>query len=235
MKKVCFIEFEGILANYQEYKVDEARAQKFFKKLSEFCLENKIDLYVVSGYHEKIAKKGFLESFVSKELKESNFFFVDENYLLSKADMDEKLHRSNLEKDPNFNDSFFKQTIVSKILAEKKLSVKDSLLLCNDVWVDAYYTTRFSKTDFALFEDNITDRGKKIGKVSGLAYFDFDFSSVEKLLNIFPETDFSALDKIVFEEMKKVLFKDVDLSKLKEKAIKQKGKQKWSGLNETQI
>ncbi|MDD3083874.1 MAG: hypothetical protein PHP82_02520, partial [Candidatus ainarchaeum sp.] len=138
-------------------------------------------------------------------------------YISSKNENDEKLHRNNLEKDSSFNDSFFKQTIISKILIEKNLQKEDAILFCNDVWVDGYYTMRFSKIDFAIFENNIVDRGKKIEKILGLIYFNFNFSSVKKLLEDFPVVDYSFLEKYVFEVMKGVLMKDVDLNKLKEK------------------
>jgi len=61
-------------------------------------------------------------------------------------------------------------------------------------------------------QDNVCDRGKKIDPISGLAYFSLSIGSVKFLLSSFPVVDFSALDKYVYDEMKRVLvgssFKD---------------------------
>lgn len=217
MKKVCFLEFEGLLESEKDYVVESEKAKLFVKGLSDFCLKNNIELFLISGLHENVAVEYFENSFVKNFFVKENFFFVDEDYISSKNENDEKLHRNNLEKDSSFNDSFFKQTIISKILIEKNLQKEDAILFCNDVWVDGYYTMRFSKIDFAIFENNIVDRGKKIEKILGLIYFNFNFSSVKKLLEDFPVVDYSFLEKYVFEVMKGVLMKDVDLNKLKEK------------------
>jgi hypothetical protein len=222
MKRVCFLKFEGVLENYKNYLVDLKKAKAFTKELSEFCKKNKIDLYLISGLHEKVAKKSFEKSFVKDYFNKKKFLFVTEDYISSKAETDEKLHRDNLEKDEFFVDSFFKQSIISKMIKEKELEKDSFILLCNDVWVDGYYTMRFSQIDFAIFENNVCDRDKKIEKISGLAYFNFDFDSVKKLLEDFPVVDYFHLDKYVFEVMKEVIMKDVDFSALANKASKRR-------------
>jgi hypothetical protein len=217
MKRVCFIEFEGLLENEGEYIVDSVVAKEFLTELNEFSKKNKTELFLISGLHENVVTKKFKDSFVSEFFDKNHFFFVDKKYISSKQDVDKKIHEENLEKDENFNDSYFKQTIINKILSKENLSKSDCLLLCNDVWVDGYYTTRFSGIDFAIFENNVMDRGKKVDLISGLAYFSFDFDSVKILLKNFPQIDVAGLEKYVFEKMKELLLKDVDFSKLSKK------------------
>ncbi len=219
MKRVCFIEFDGILSSNKTYTLNLKRAKEFMKNLSEYCKKNSIELILVSGFHEKIAKQKLAKSFVKKYFDAQHFFYVDEKYLISKNDADEKMHRENLERDKEFNDSYFKQVLIQQFLHDNKIDPREVLLLCNDIWVDAYYTTRFSKVDFALFEENLCDRGKRTELISGLAYFNLDFSSVKLLLEKFPLQNLCALDKYVFETMKKALLNDVDLNALKKKAI----------------
>ena len=220
MKRVCFIEFEGVFDSVKDYSVDKENATKFAKKLSAYCNKNKIELFLISGLHEKVALKKYKTSFIKDIIKKENFFFVDEKYISNKSELDEKLHRENLEKDIGFEDSFFKQIIISKIVEEKKLAPYDILLLCNDVWVDGYYTMKFSKVDFALFENNLKDRSNPVERINGLAYFNFDFKTVKTLLDDFPVIDYSSLDKFVFETMKKVLLKETDFSGLINKVSK---------------
>ncbi|OQA30786.1 MAG: hypothetical protein BWY55_00770 [archaeon ADurb.Bin336] len=222
MKKVCFLGFEGIIDSFKEYTPAKENLGPFLKDLTLFCKESNIELFLVSGFYEGVAKKKFFDSEFNSFFEEDQFVFVDDGYIESKKEEDKNLHLDNLEKDPEFHDSFFKQVLIQKILKEKNLVESDALLLCNDVWVDGYYTTRFSKIDFALFKNNLTDRGSRVGLINGLVYFDLDFSSVKKLLTSFPNADFSSLDKYVFEVMKSVLVDDSVKDSIKESIIKKR-------------
>jgi len=208
MKKICFIEAEGVLLPFKDYVPDHKRSEKFFDELSNFCTKNNILLYVLSGFHENIAHKRFDESFLGKKFSKKNFVCVDEAYILKKGEEDQTLHRQKLSEDPEFNDSYSKQVFISKILGENKFTPKDALLLSDDIWVDGYYTNRFSKVDFAIFEENISDRGVACERLFGLAYFNLDFDSVKVLLENFPLVNMTSLDKYVFEVMKKALIGD---------------------------
>ncbi len=222
MKKLLFLELEGVLTNYKEYSPNDAKVNEFIESLYAFCQENRIEVFLVSGHHETIAKQKMIEKKFHKFFDEKHFVFVDELYIESKTEDDKKLHRDNLAKDPTFNDSFFKQILIQRILKEKDLNEKDALLLCNDIWVDGYYTSRFSKIDFALFEDNLTDRGNKVERINGLAYFNFDFDSVKQLLVNFPNTTLFSLDKYVFDVMNKVLVGDNVKNSIKQSILKKK-------------
>jgi len=149
---------EGILLSHKDYSPNPKRVSAFVKKLTGFCKKENIDLYLLSGFHEIIAKKEFKKSGFEKYFDKGHFLFVDEEYISNKADIDEKIHRESLEKDPEFVDSYFKQIVIQKIIEKDSVPNESVLLLCNDIWVDAYYTTRFSKVDFALFEENILEQ-----------------------------------------------------------------------------
>ena len=222
MKKICFIELEGVLTNYKEYVANDAKVKEFVKLLSSFCKENKIEVFLVSGHHETIAKQKMIEKKFHTYFDESHFAFVDEKYIESKGEEDKKLHKDGLSKDVNFNDSFFKQVFIQRLLKEKDLNEKDALLLCNDIWVDGYYTSRFSKIDFALFEENLTDRGNKTERLSGLAYFNFDFDTVKQLFMDFPDVNLVALDRYIFDVMNKVLVGDNVKNSIKQSILKKK-------------
>jgi len=224
MKRVCFIEFEGILDSNGNYKLNTQKARTFLKELTNFCNINKIELILISGFHHKVAEAKFNRSFLKSFFKKDKFFYVDDNYLNSKAEVDKALHVENLKKDKEFTDSYFKQVLIQQFLFDNKIKPEEVLLLCNDVWVDGYYTTRFSKVDFAVFEDNLLDRRNLIDRISGLAYFNLNFSSVKILLENFPNVDFGPLNKFVFKKIQEALLKDVDFSSVVKKVSeKQKG------------
>jgi len=208
MKRLCFIEMEGVLSSISHYKADEKKVTVFLKELTKFCKTNKIELYLVSGYHEPVAESKFYENKFNDFFDKKHFLHVSEDYISKKADADKELHKKNLEKDKNFLDNYHKQVVILDLLKEKDIRPKDALLLSDDIWVDGYYTNRFSKIDFAIFEGNVVDRGKTVDRINGLAYFSLDFSSVKLLLENFPTTNTAALDKYVFEIMKAALVGD---------------------------
>ena len=234
MMKVCFIEMEGLLLASGDYLPDKKRLTKFIEQVSNFCKKEKISLYLLSGFHEKIAMEEFDNSNLKKYFDKSHFLYVDENYISKKAELDEKIHREALDNDSKFIDSYFKQIAIEKVIDETRVAKEEMLLLCNDIWVDGYYTTRFTKINFALFEENILERGNKAERISGLAYFSLEFDSVKKLIVNFPEIDFDPMGKFIFNIMKKVLMSDVDLSGVVKKISKNQAKS-GSGLNETKI
>lgn len=223
MKRVCFIEFEGILLSNADYLVNLAKSKMFLTNLKNYCDKNNIKLVLVSGFHKEIAQKKFNSSFVKSFIKKEDFFYVNDAYISDKEDADKKSYLENLKKDKEFSDSYFKQVMIQKFLKENDFESDDAILLCSDIWVDAYYTTRFSKIDFALFEDNLRDRGKKTNRISGLAYFNLDFDSVKILIENYPKTDLSLLDKFIFTKMQEALLKDVDFSGVVKK-IKEQNK-----------
>jgi len=208
MKKLCFIEMEGVLSPYLAYEPNGRRVRSFLEDLVNYCREHKIELFLISGHHENVAKKKMCDNSFHDFFDENHFLCVNDSYISKKGESDQKLHKDNLAKDPGFNDSYFKQVIIQDILKQKNLLPKDALLLSDDIWVDGYYTTRFSKIDFAIFEGNVLDRGKPVERINGLAYFSLDIDSVKQLLEKFPLTNNSSLDRHVFESMKKVLVGD---------------------------
>ena len=63
MKKIVFIEAEGVLFSFGDYVANERRVKTFFEELINFCEKNKILLYVISGYHNKIAHENLIRVF----------------------------------------------------------------------------------------------------------------------------------------------------------------------------
>ena len=211
---------EGVLLAHDAYSPNERKVRVLLEELTSFCREKKIELFLVSGFHESVALHKFSAAGFGEFFDKEHFVCVDEVYIGNKSEADMRLHRSNLEKDKDFADNYFKQVFISDKLKEKRIAHKDALLLGDDLWVDGYYTTRFSKIDFAIFEEHIVDRGRNAERISGLAYFNINFSSVKQLLEGFPATDNSALDRHIFEEMKKVLVGDTFADAVKKGMIK---------------
>jgi hypothetical protein len=214
MKTICFIEMEGILLDDNEYKADIEKTKDFSEKLINYFKENNIEFYLLSGHHEKIAKEKFENSYLKDLIPIERFIFVDDNYIQKKEEQDKQMHLENLEKDENYKDSYFKQVFIQEQLLKKNIDKKNAVLLCKDIWVDGYYTSRFSKIDFALFKNNLLNKGVKTQLVSGLIYYDLDIFQVKELIENFPVIQTYQLEKIVNEEIRKKLLENTDFSGL---------------------
>lgn len=230
MKKVCFLNLEGVLLEEKNYVVSTNKVNSFLKELTLFSKENNIELFLVTGYNELIAKQKFLEKGFNNFFDVEHFVFVSEDYISNKTKEDKEIHLTKLEEDPMFIDSFFKQVFIKNYLEKNSLNPIDALLLCNDIWVDGYYTNRFSGIDFALLKNNLVDRGNETQIISGLAYFELEFGFVKKLLIDFPKTDYSFLDAYVFEIMKRALVSDSVKESIKESILKKSRESKENEL-----
>ena len=111
---------EGILLYNKEYSPNAKRVSDFISKLSKFCKKEKVDLYLLSGFHEKVSKREFKKSGFGKYFDKEHFLFVDEKYISEKADVDEKIHRDALENDPGFVDSYFKQIAILNMIIKNQ-------------------------------------------------------------------------------------------------------------------
>ena len=90
MKRVCFVELEGILTNLRGYAANEVKVKEFLKSLHSFCKENNIETFLVSGHHESIAKQKVMEKEFHKFFDKDHFAFVDDIYIESKVEEDKK-------------------------------------------------------------------------------------------------------------------------------------------------
>lgn len=183
-------------------------AKKSFEFLNSLKSQNIIDFYLISGFEEKKA----LEFFKSFSLKDyfslENFFFVDQNYLDSKSEIDKQRYFEALSGNENFIDYYFKQIILKDFIANKKIDAKEMVLLGNDLLFDGFYTMRFSKVDFVLLSSKVCMRGKPLqNHVSGINYFSFVEEDLRKIIEWnFPQQNFFELEKFVFDDIAKGIF-----------------------------
>ncbi len=220
MKKICFLEMEGILTPFGDYFPDEKKVRAFLSGLKEYSSKVGLELFLISGHNDSVANQKLCDNKLDDFFDSKHFLCVNEKYIAAKSEMDEQMHRESLAKDEEFLDTYFKQVIISDLLKAKGFSPKDALLLADDVWVDGYYTIRFSKIDFAIFGENVLDRGKRIEKIDGLVYFSLEMDLIKALVENFPQSDNSILEKYVFESMKKVLVGDDVVNAIKNGLIK---------------
>ena len=131
--------------------INRAKAMELLEKLSK--LEKEVQgfrLALVSGYSaeegwKKLNATGFQKFFLPE-----NVFFADKAYVDSMGEIDRQRHLENIAKDALFQDDYFKQKALSRIVEDGKLEKSRVVFVGHDLLTDAYYSQRFSGIHVAL-------------------------------------------------------------------------------------
>jgi len=147
---------------------------------------------------------------------EDRIFFVNQAYLESRQDIDKRIYEQNIKKNPEFKDEYFKQVIIEEIERKYDYGKEEMVLVCNDSWTEGYYTTLFSKIDFAIIRSAHSNLGeKKSEEIKNLTYINRAWGDIEKLIKgEFPKANYAVLEKFVMDKMKEKLFEGTNLGAL---------------------
>ena len=224
-KKAIFLGLGDVLIpGDADKKVDEKKVKEILEKLQDLEKKNSITLFLITGLHEEVAVKKIKKSGIAKYFKKENIYYVTKDYIQQKHEIDRQRHLAQLDKDPEFNDRYFKQYIIKKIIDRGKIPKEEMLLIGHDIWTDAFYTMRFSGIDFALLKEGLSERGKKSSKIiKGLIYARRDWKNFHKLLlGRFKKPDYQFLENYIYSELKQQLFGDLEGKIIKAKIDKGK-------------
>lgn len=183
--------------------------------------EGLIEFFLVDGRERQVAGAKISEFGLDRFFPESNVFLITKEYLDSKAEADRQRHASNLEKDPLFVDEYFKQYAISCLISSGRISKDSSVLIGHDIWLDAFYTARFSGIDFALVSESLSERNLKVNeKINWLNTIDFSESGLKRIiLGKGVENDIKRLETRVFNRLGKELFQGQEFSSVLQKAV----------------
>ncbi|MDO8537303.1 MAG: hypothetical protein Q7S21_00300 [archaeon] len=222
-KKAIFFGFEDVLVPGKVDKnIDLNEVKKILSNLQ--TLQNKFNLHVVviSGYSQKIGEKKLKEFSLEKFFNPDFVFFVSKNYLSSMQEIDRKRYEVAIKKDPNYKDEYFKQYVIQKFSKDHNISKKQMIYIGHDVWVEGFYTRRFSQIDFALIKSAYSQRGEKAQEpIKHLFYIQRKWKDIQKLLTLDElKAEYSQLDNYVTTVMKEKLFEGTKLEGLVNKSLK---------------
>lgn len=216
-KKNIFITPEDILIKGDiNTEIDKGKTETIMNYLKGMQENDWINLFLVTGLHEKKAKKSLDESGLYDFFKKENCFYVTEDYIGGKEEIDKQRHLQSLEQDPFFVDEYFKQKILMDFFEKGTLNKKETVLIGHDIWFDGFYSMRFSKVDFVIIEKALSDRNRPMPeKIQGLNYLDFTQADLKKLiLGKFPQADLRYLESYTFNILKEQLFPKGELNKI---------------------
>lgn len=208
-KKVVFLGLEDVIASGEvDARVNTPEIEKILSNLRELDNKKLINLYLVSGLQEKKALEIVSELKLGEFFRKENMLFATQKYINSKKEMDRKRYLVQLGEDPEFKDEYFKQEAIKKTLDRGKIQREDAILIGHDIWTDGFYTMRFSRIDFALMKESLSERHKlRKGKIKGLTYIRREWADFRKLLmGKFPKPDYRFLNKYTFEYLRGHLF-----------------------------
>ncbi|VVB99528.1 Uncharacterised protein [uncultured archaeon] len=196
-----------------------AAALAAMQGLSKLESEGVVELFLVAGQKEEQAMAKIGELGISGFFRGENTIFLTPEYINSKLEFDRNRLLESM-KSPGFVDEYYKQEAIKGLIASGRVSAESCILLGRDLMFDAFYTSRFSKIDFALVSEILSEKGSPTElRLRGLKYISFTEEELKKLVSgKLPETDTSALQGHISSSIARVLLKDVDFSGIVKKA-----------------
>jgi len=107
------------------------------------------------------------------------------------------------------------------LIAEGKISRDETVLICHDIWFDAFYTTRFSGVDFVIVRNSLSERNRLMAaEIKGINYVKLKETDFTKLiLGKFPKADIRFLENYIFNKLKLELFEGTKIDSLVKKSV----------------
>jgi len=90
--------------------VDSKKVEALLQGLKKLEEKNGVELFLIMGQKDDVAKKKLAESGLNRLFKKENIFCVTKDYIQDKAEFDRDRHLKALEEDPHFRDDYFKVT-----------------------------------------------------------------------------------------------------------------------------
>lgn len=212
-KAILFALEDVLIPGNVDKKVSREKVEQILGNLSDMEEKGLVRLFLITGLDKKVAVKKIQKYGLKKYFKKENIFYVTKEYISQKDKIDKKRYFDSLKEDPEFNDDYFKQYIINKIIDEGRIPKEEMLFVGHDLITDGFYTIRFSGIDFALLKESLSERNEKAKhKIKGLVYIKREWKDVRKALYAkLPEPDYRILDNHVFEQMKQRLFEGTEL------------------------
>ncbi|MBU0662465.1 hypothetical protein KJ891_03300 [Candidatus Micrarchaeota archaeon] len=217
-KTAVFICLEDVLVpGSVDKKADKGEVKQILENLHRLEQKGELNLFLLSAWPEKNAKKIIEKHGIAKFFKKENIYAVTKSYIEAKPEVDRALHEKNLGEDPHFRDEYFKQYTLMEFEKCTGTPRFEMLLIGHDLWTDGFYSMRFSKVDFALIGEAYSERHvkkKKGERVKGLVYVPRKWGAIKKIIADFPKPDYTELDRHVFDTLKLHLLEGTKLAPL---------------------
>ena len=222
-KKAIFFGLDDVLVpGAIDQKVNKKEVEKILENLQELQKHCKNFFWgIVSGYTKEAGMEKLREFGLDKFYSERHFFFVESDYIDSKHEFDREVHLKNLEKDPFFQDEYFKKIIIDQEIEKRGISKEETIFVGHDAMLDAYYLWRFGEMDCALLKESFSEKHKKRrDKIKNLIYIRRNWEDIQKLLlKKYPKPDYVFLDTAIMFVLKQEL---LDMPEIKRIVIEKK-------------
>lgn len=217
LKKKCVaLDLDDVLAiGAISININQAKTLELLEKLS--LLEQNVPVFklaLVSGYSREQGWKKLKETGFQKFFRPENVFFAEKEYVDSMDEIDRQKHLDNMAKDPLFQDDYFKQKALEKLVAAENIGKDEVVFVGHDLLTDAYYSQRFSGVHVALIKNALSLRHIKSKIViKGLTYLALDWKDFKKLLlGKKPQPNYSYLKRFIENYLSKELFGSMDFA-----------------------
>ncbi|HIH16260.1 MAG TPA: hypothetical protein HA252_02545 [Candidatus Diapherotrites archaeon] len=220
LKKTCLFFCLGdvLVPGQVQSKADAfGKVREILENLSH--LEDAFDFekhLLVSSSQTRALERLQAASGVSGHFRQARIHSVTGSYVEGMEKLDRQRYLTQLEKDPEFKDEYFKQVAITNYATVSGIPRERMVLIGHDLWTDGYYTRLVSKIDFALVKDSLSERNQPPQEmIGGLTYLKRAWPDVWKLvLGKFPAPRYGAFDAFCYGRMRKQLIGDKIVSGL---------------------
>jgi len=191
----------------------------YLEELSKFCKENNINMYLVTGLRKEIGEPIVKENNLTTYFLEDNISYVDDAYLNTLSEDDRALKSKKFLENPNAEDDYHK----IHFLKTRSLDSPESLFIGHDVWTDAFYVRRYTKTNVVLVKDTLSNNHKPfIEEIKHLHIITPEYELFKSYLTEPKEFNYNYLNSYATKALQRNLIGAIDFGKLDIQAILKK-------------
>ncbi len=194
-------------------KLEKDIDNSYLSSLSDFAKENHKELFLISGLHEDVNQDVLHQNNLDNFFKQENIFCVNSDYLKSLNEIDQQLREENYSKNKYYVDDYFKIYLFNQ--KPELFSPQNTLYVGHDIWTDAFYLRRFTKINFVLLNQTISNNGKPFERAIKYSHIiDPSFEVFKNYLSVPHVFDYSFLDSYINTTLQKNVIGLLDLSNL---------------------
>jgi len=187
----------------------------YLAKLSDYCRESKVNLWLITGLLEENGRKIVVANGLDKIFSQDKIIYLTKAYLEHLSEMDRSLREERCRADPDYCDDYFKVFFLNDLVDKGVISKEKTLFVGHDVWADGFYLRRYSKIDFLLLESTLSNNHKlHIDKVYGLHIIKPSLEIFQDYLSNEKKFDYSSLDRFAGNVLQQNILGKIDLSKI---------------------
>ncbi|HLC93139.1 MAG TPA: hypothetical protein VJH23_05535 [archaeon] len=218
-RSIFFVPEDVLFSGDVNKSVSREKVDLVLSFLKDLKSQGLIELFLISGREKSRAESEIAATGLEKFFRKENIFMLTDSYIASKEETDRERYISNLQKDPFFVDEFFKQRVLMDLIASGGILREEAVLVGHDLWLDGFYTSRFSGVDFVLVREGFSERNVPSSEIPKWVHcIDFTIDDFKSLIfGKIQKQDAKMLESYIFRKLSRELVDPKELAGMVQK------------------